>query len=158
MANRAFLRVWTRDFSETTLIAQFARFLATAPLSASKNTFKELIVQPVDEFAPVITSDGGGASAAIDKAENTGQFVTTVTTTDEDAPAGPGEIRRGDEPVVAAADDDRVPGRRHQAARRPRERSTSRAAIRPFAPMIPPPGWVADPHSHRSRTGVRKRA
>jgi hypothetical protein len=30
------------------LIAQFARFLATAPLSASENAFKELIVQPVD--------------------------------------------------------------------------------------------------------------
>jgi hypothetical protein len=48
MANRAYLRVWTRDFSETTLIGQFARFLATAPLSASENAFKELIVQPVD--------------------------------------------------------------------------------------------------------------
>jgi hypothetical protein len=48
MANRAYLRVWTRDFSETTLIAQFARFLATAPLSASDAAFKELIVQPID--------------------------------------------------------------------------------------------------------------
>jgi hypothetical protein len=48
MANRAYLRVWTRDFSETTLIAQFARFLTTAPLSATENAFKELIVQPVD--------------------------------------------------------------------------------------------------------------
>ena len=48
MANRAYLRVWTRDYSETTLIAQFARFLATAPLSASESTFKELTVQPVD--------------------------------------------------------------------------------------------------------------
>ncbi len=48
MANRAYLRVWTRDFSETTLIAQFARFLATAPLSASESWFKELVVQPVD--------------------------------------------------------------------------------------------------------------
>ena len=48
MANRAYLRVWTRDFSQTTLIAQFARFLTTAPLSASENAFKELIVQPID--------------------------------------------------------------------------------------------------------------
>jgi hypothetical protein len=48
MANRAYLRVWTRDFSETTLIAQFARFLTTAPLSASEKAFKELVVQPVD--------------------------------------------------------------------------------------------------------------
>ena len=42
------MRVWTRDFSETTLIAEFARFLATAPLSASENAFKELVVQPID--------------------------------------------------------------------------------------------------------------
>jgi hypothetical protein len=48
MANRAYLRVWTRDYSETTLIAQFARFLATAPLSAAESAFKELTVQPVD--------------------------------------------------------------------------------------------------------------
>jgi hypothetical protein len=45
MANRAYLRVWTRDYSETTLIAQFARFLATAP---PESAFKELTVQPVD--------------------------------------------------------------------------------------------------------------
>jgi len=48
MANRAYLRVWTRDFSESTLIAQFARFLATAPLSASENAFRNLTVQPID--------------------------------------------------------------------------------------------------------------
>ncbi|HXE33252.1 MAG TPA: hypothetical protein VN087_05010 [Verrucomicrobiae bacterium] len=48
MANRAYLRVWTREFSETTLIAQFARFLATAPLSSSEPAFKELVVQPID--------------------------------------------------------------------------------------------------------------
>jgi hypothetical protein len=48
MANRAYLRVWTRDFSEELMIAQFARFLASAPLSASMNTFAELTVQPVD--------------------------------------------------------------------------------------------------------------
>jgi hypothetical protein len=48
MANRACLRVWTRDFTEENLIAQFARFLATAPLSASQPTFTELTVQPID--------------------------------------------------------------------------------------------------------------
>ena len=48
MANRAYLRVWTRDFTEATLIAQFARFLATAPLSASQPTFTELTVLPID--------------------------------------------------------------------------------------------------------------
>jgi len=52
MANRAYLRVWTRDFSESTMIPQFARFLATAPLSASPGSFTELIVQPVDSTEP----------------------------------------------------------------------------------------------------------
>jgi hypothetical protein len=48
MANHAYLRVWTRDFSEATMIPQFARFLTTAPLSASRGAFTELIVQAVD--------------------------------------------------------------------------------------------------------------
>ncbi len=48
MPNRAYLRVWTRDFSESTQIPEFARFLATAPLSASSSAFTELIVQAVD--------------------------------------------------------------------------------------------------------------
>jgi hypothetical protein len=48
MANRAYLRVWTRDYSASTMIAEFARFLTTAPLSASQSAFTELIVQAVD--------------------------------------------------------------------------------------------------------------
>jgi hypothetical protein len=48
MANHAYLRAWTRDFSQETMIAEFARFLTTAPLSAAQNAFGELIVQPVD--------------------------------------------------------------------------------------------------------------
>jgi hypothetical protein len=52
MANRAYLRVWTQDFSESTMIPQFARFLATAPLSAATASFTELIVQPVDSTEP----------------------------------------------------------------------------------------------------------
>lgn len=48
MANHAYLRVWTRDFSLETMIAEFARFLATVPLSASRDSFEELIVQAVD--------------------------------------------------------------------------------------------------------------
>jgi hypothetical protein len=48
MANRAYLRVWTRDFSTLTMIAQFARFLATVPLSAARNSFDRLLVQAVD--------------------------------------------------------------------------------------------------------------
>jgi hypothetical protein len=48
MANHAYLRAWTRDFSIETMLAEFARFLTTAPLSATHNTFRELIVQAVD--------------------------------------------------------------------------------------------------------------
>jgi hypothetical protein len=48
MANHAYLRVWTRDFSLETMIPEFARFLTTAPLSPSRDTFDELIVQAVD--------------------------------------------------------------------------------------------------------------
>ena len=48
MANHAYLRVWTRDFAESTMIPQFARFLASAPLSASDSVFTSLTVQPVD--------------------------------------------------------------------------------------------------------------
>jgi hypothetical protein len=54
MANRAYLRVWTRDFSEATMIAELARFLTTAPLSASQNAFSEMIVQPVDATEPAV--------------------------------------------------------------------------------------------------------
>ncbi len=52
MANRAYLRVWTRDFSEATMIAEFARFLTTAPLAESRQYFDELVVQPIDPTEP----------------------------------------------------------------------------------------------------------
>ncbi len=48
MANRAYLRVWTRDFSEKTMIAEFARFLTTAPLTEGAGAFQQLTVQAVD--------------------------------------------------------------------------------------------------------------
>jgi hypothetical protein len=48
MANRAHLRVWTKDFSEKTMIAEFARFLTTVPLAESRTGFDKLIVQAVD--------------------------------------------------------------------------------------------------------------
>jgi hypothetical protein len=48
MANHAYLRVWTRDFSVETMLAEFARFLTSAPLSATQPTFTELTVQAVD--------------------------------------------------------------------------------------------------------------
>jgi hypothetical protein len=48
MANHAYLRVWTRDFSLETMLAEFARFLTTAPLPTEENAFEELTVQAVD--------------------------------------------------------------------------------------------------------------
>ena len=48
MANRAYLRFWTREFSPETMIAQFVRFLATVPLSSARNSFDLLIIQAVD--------------------------------------------------------------------------------------------------------------
>jgi len=54
MSNRAYLRVWTRDFSERTMIPEFARFLTTAPLSEGEGRFQQLTVQAVDATeAPV---------------------------------------------------------------------------------------------------------
>src|SRR5579862_3352532 len=70
-----------------------------------------------------------------------------------------GQIKRGDEAVVASADDDdialRVSVRRHAYAAPLMSFRISSAASRPFAPMIPPPGCVADPHIYRFLMGVR---
>src|SRR5271169_4179746 len=58
MANRAYLRVWTRDFSEQTMIAEFARFLSTAPLTEAKGNFQQITVQAVDSAEmPVVEWD-----------------------------------------------------------------------------------------------------
>jgi hypothetical protein len=67
MANRAYLRVWTRGFSSTTMIAEFARFLTTAPLSASHPEFDELVVQAVGPAEPPAAEwdlQGGGHGPA----------------------------------------------------------------------------------------------
>jgi hypothetical protein len=58
MANRAYLRVWTRNFSEQTAIAEWARFLSTAPLSESEGGFEQLLIQAVDAAeTPVVEWD-----------------------------------------------------------------------------------------------------
>lgn len=67
MADRAYLRVWTRDFSETTLLEQFVRFLATVPLASSASEFTQLMVQSIDPSeTPVADWDlrGQGCGAA----------------------------------------------------------------------------------------------
>ena len=57
------------------------------------------------------------------------------------------EIKCGDERVVAAADDDDFTRRRHgQFFPFPVSFKISSAARRPDAPMMPPPGCVAEPH------------
>jgi len=48
MANRAYLRIWTREFSRESMIPQFVRFLATVPLSAARNSFDNLVIQAID--------------------------------------------------------------------------------------------------------------
>jgi hypothetical protein len=48
MANRAYLRIWTREFSLETMIPQFVRFLATVRLSESRKSFDQLLVQAID--------------------------------------------------------------------------------------------------------------
>jgi hypothetical protein len=58
MANRAYLRVWTRDFSEQTMIAEFARFLTAAPLSDGPGRFRQFTVQALDPSEmPVVEWD-----------------------------------------------------------------------------------------------------
>src|SRR5439155_14214429 len=78
---------------------------------------------------------------------------------DEHARAVSGEVRPGHQAVVAGADYHRVVARdsAHYAAllERRMDFSTCIAAILPGAPMIPPPGCVAEPHIQRLRIGVR---
>ena len=58
MANRAYLRVWTHDFADKTMIPEFARFLTTAPLTEGEGKFQLLTVQAVDATeAPVAEWD-----------------------------------------------------------------------------------------------------
>src|ERR1700690_2762564 len=67
------------------------------------------------------------------------------------------EVEGGDECVVPTAND-------HDIARwghgyfSPRSFRISSAANRPFAPMMPPPGCVAEPHIYKFLMGVRYRA
>jgi hypothetical protein len=58
MANRSYLRVWTRDYSLETMITQFARFLTTAPVSEAPPKFTQMTVQSVDATeTPIVEWD-----------------------------------------------------------------------------------------------------
>ena len=98
---------------------------------------------------------GGEPGRELPAAEDAADLIRTFQ--DRHPAAVLREQRGRHQPVVARADHDDVRAGGHPyAALPPRPRpSTSSAAIRPGAPMIPPPGCVADPHIHRSRIGVR---
>src|SRR5271156_367096 len=64
------------------------------------------------------------------------------------------EVEGGDERVVAATEDDDVALSGH-AQFLPVSLRISRAASRPGAPMMPPPGCVAEPHMYNFLIGVR---
>ena len=108
--------------------------------------------RPTVWTSPGAVNPGAGWVGAEDPADLLGALQ------DQDLLPGLCEVGGRDEPVVAAADQDDVELLlRHQAALRPFFFSLrySSAAIRPGAPMIPPPGWVADPHIQSLSTGVR---
>jgi len=64
--------------------------------------------------------------------------------------AGPGQHAGRGQTVVASADDDGVVFCVHNSP----DTNNDFAANYPGAPMMPPPGWVADPHIHKPRKGV----
>ena len=66
MANRAYLGVWLRDFSDASMLRQFEHFLASAPLS-TPSPYKRLVVQAVDTSEPALAEwelRGQGLTAA----------------------------------------------------------------------------------------------
>ena len=74
-----------------------------------------------------------------------------------------GEIKRGDERVVTAADEHYALSDGHGQFARLRAGASDSfqslrmtwLAMRPGAPMMPPPGCVAEPHIYRLSMGVR---
>jgi len=80
----------TQTFSGTPAEADFGAFevlvYATDPEGLLVSDVLTVTVTPVNQFAPVITSNHGGATAVLSVAENSAT-VTTVTATDADLPA-----------------------------------------------------------------------
>jgi hypothetical protein len=58
MCNKAYLRVWCKDFSEEKIIEQFGAFLSTVPYSSSQPGFTYLTIRAVDSSeAPILEQD-----------------------------------------------------------------------------------------------------
>jgi hypothetical protein len=58
MANRAYASIWTRGFSEETLLDYWERFLRTVPLSAERPGFTNLLIRALDESeSPMLEQD-----------------------------------------------------------------------------------------------------
>lgn len=67
MANRAYVSLWSKGFSEATMLEQFQQLLTTVPLSAERPGFTELVIRAVDPAeTPLVERDlrGQGLSAA----------------------------------------------------------------------------------------------
>ena len=67
MANRAYLSIWAKNFTEATMLDQFERLLETVPFSAERPGVTELVIRAVDSSeAPLLERDlpSGSADAA----------------------------------------------------------------------------------------------
>ena len=60
MANRAYASIWSKNFSEATVLKQFGRLLEAVPFSAARPGFDELVIRAVDSAeTPLVERDLG---------------------------------------------------------------------------------------------------
>jgi len=58
MANRAYVSIWCKDFSEATLLELWGAFLSSVPVSATKPGFAELVIRAVSPSeSPIFEQD-----------------------------------------------------------------------------------------------------
>ncbi len=107
------------------------------------------VLRDAGQKRPRRVREGGDAEARGDLLGHRRASDDLAALEDEGFVSGLREVGCRDEAVVPAPDDDDAPGAsRHQPRTLPRRQSSSIfvAALRPGAPMIPPPGCVAEPH------------
>src|SRR5207302_3001827 len=89
----------------------------------------------------------GTLKAGVNLLINDGAADGVAPFEDQRRKAGFREIVGGHESVVSSADDhDTIQRRGHQSVPRFQSPRIMLAAFSPGAPMMPPPGWVAEPH------------